>query len=77
MDAACREHDIAYPQSNDLADRYVADKVFADKALGRVIARNSTLSEKAAAAATWAAMKAKIKIGMGMKAKKKASKKKK
>ncbi|KYM86191.1 hypothetical protein ALC53_04158 [Atta colombica] len=53
----CREHDIAYTRSNDLTDRHMADKVLADKALGRVTARDSTLSEIAATAAVWAAMK--------------------
>ena len=60
LDAACREHDITYSRSNDLVD----------KALGRVTARDSALSERAAAAAVWAA-KVKTKIGMGMKSKKK------
>ena len=45
-------------RSNDLTDRHAADKVLADKALVRVIARNSALSERAAIAAVWAAMKA-------------------
>jgi len=77
LDAACREHDIAYSRSNsDLTDRHTADKVLADKALGRVTARDSALSERAAAAAVWAAMKAKTKIGMGMKSKKKTTRKK-
>jgi len=62
-----------YSRSNDLTDRH-ADKVLADKALGRVTARDSALSERAAAAAVWAAMKAKIKIGM--KSKKKTMRKK-
>ncbi|KYN21906.1 hypothetical protein ALC57_05712 [Trachymyrmex cornetzi] len=57
-------------RSNDLTDRHVADKVLADKALRRVTARDSALSERAAAAAVWAAMKIKSKIGMGMKLKK-------
>jgi len=70
LDAACREHDIAYSQSKELVDRHAADKVLADKALGRFIARDSTVGEKAAAGAIWAAMKAKTKIGMGMKMKK-------
>jgi len=76
LDAACREHDIAYSRSNDLTDRHTADKVLADKALGRVTARDSALSERAAAAAVWTAMKAKTKIGMGMKSKKKTTRKK-
>jgi len=69
LDAACREHDIAYSRSNDLTDRHAVDKILADKALGRIVARDSALSERAAAAAVWAAMKAKIKIGMSMKKK--------
>ena len=73
MDAACREHDIAYSQSNDLTDRHAADKVLAKEARKRVTARDSALSERAAAAAVWAAMKAKTKIGMGMKSKKKTT----
>ena len=79
LDAACREHDIAYSHNNNLAKRHAADKVLATKALGRVIAKDSALKEKAAAAAVWAAMKAKTKIGMGMKKttmKKKTTKKK-
>ena len=63
LDAACREHDIAYSRSNDLTDRHAADKVFVDKALGRVVARDSALSETA-------------KIDMDMKPKKKTTKKK-
>ena len=62
--------------ADDLTDRHTADKVLADKALGRVVARDSALGERAAAAAVWAAMKAKTKIGMGMKPKKKTTKKK-
>jgi len=69
LDAACREHDIAYSQSNDLTERHVADKILAEKARRRIIARDSTLGERAAATAVWAAMKAKTKIGMGMKTK--------
>jgi len=72
LDAACRKHDIVYSRSNDLTVEY---KVLADKALGRVIARNSSLSERTAAATVWAAMKAKTKIGMGMKSKKMMRKK--
>jgi len=46
----------------------VADKILTEKTRKRIIARNSILGERAAAAA-WAAMKAKTKIGMGMKTK--------
>jgi len=71
---ACREHDIAYLHSNDLAERHMADKILAEKMRKRIIMRNSTLGERAAAAAIWAAMKAKIKFDMGMKTKVKTKK---
>jgi len=58
LDVACLEHNIAYSHSNNLTNRHAADK--ADIALGRIT--DSVLSERAAAAAVWAAMKAKIKI---------------
>jgi Phospholipase A2-like domain len=69
LDAACREHDIAYSRSNDLTERHAADKVLAKKAQTRIIARDSSLGERAAATAVWAAMKAKTKLGMGLKTK--------
>jgi len=77
LDAACREHDIAYSHSNDLAERHVADKInfLAEKARNHIIARNLTLGVRTAATAVWAAMKAKTKIGMGMKTKVKTKKK--
>ncbi|XP_077258538.1 uncharacterized protein LOC143895358 [Temnothorax americanus] len=71
LDAACREHDIAYSRSSDLAERHVADNILAAEARKRVIANDSTLGERAAATAVWAAMKAKTKLGMGLKTKKK------
>jgi len=73
LDAACREHDIAYSRSNDLTDRHAADDILAEKARKRITASDSALGERAAAAAVWAAMKAKTKIGMGMKPKKKTT----
>ena len=74
LDAACREHDIAYSRSNDLADRHIADRVLAERARERITASDSTFDEKAAAIAVWAAMKAKTKLGMGMKRRKKNEK---
>jgi len=47
----------------------VADRIFAKKARRRIVARDSTLGERAVATAVWAAMKAKTKIGMDMKTK--------
>jgi len=52
----------------------VADNILATKARKRIAARDSTLGERAVAAAVWAAMKAKTKIGMGLKTKKKKKK---
>ena len=69
LDAACREHDIAYSQSKDLVKRHVADDILAASARKRIIARDSTFGERAAAAAVWTAMKTKTKMGMGLKTK--------
>ena len=66
LDAACREHDIAYSQSKDLAHRHVADQTLAKRALERVISKDARLGERATASAVWAAMKAKTKFGMGV-----------
>ena len=74
LDAACREHDIAYSRSKDLAKRHVADNILAKEARKRITAKDSTLGERAAAATVWAAMKTKTKIGMGMKTKMKKKK---
>jgi len=67
LDAACREHDIAYSRSNDLTERHVADRILAEKARRCIVTRDSILGERAAVTAVWAAMKVKTKIGMGMK----------
>ncbi|EZA53796.1 Histone-lysine N-methyltransferase SETMAR [Ooceraea biroi] len=74
LDAACREHDIAYSRSRQLSDRHAADLVLADRTRERISARNSSLGERAAAVAVWAAMKAKTKLGMGAKKKRPAGK---
>lgn len=66
LDAACRQHDIAYSRNKELAERHVADQVLADRARERITAKDSRLGERAAATAVWAAMKAKTKLGMGM-----------
>ena len=50
--------------------------LLAEKARKRITASDSALGERAAAAAVWAAMKAKTKIGMDMKPKKKMTRKK-
>lgn len=70
LDAACREHDIAYSRSNELKVRHKADKALAEKAWQRV-KNSSSLKEKLAGLTITAAMKAKTKLGMGIKNKKK------
>lgn len=75
LDAACREHDIAYSRSGDLADRHVADRALGARAYERIRAGDSTLGERVAASAVWAAMKAKTKLGMGMIAARRGAKK--
>ena len=62
LDAACREHDIAYSRSKELVDRHVADRILADKARERITAKDATFGERAVATAVWAAMKAKTKL---------------
>ncbi|EFN83654.1 hypothetical protein EAI_04515, partial [Harpegnathos saltator] len=61
LDAACREHDIAYSHSNNLADRHAADDILVVKARKRITSKDLPLGGRAAAAAVWAIMKAKTK----------------
>ena len=50
LDAACKEHDIAYSENRDNIDaRNSADVVLADKAWERVKAPDASVGEKAAA----------------------------
>jgi len=54
LDAACREHDIAYSRSyGDLTERHAADRILINKARKRIVARVSTLGEGTAATAVW------------------------
>ncbi|KAG7196480.1 hypothetical protein KM043_000036 [Ampulex compressa] len=70
LDVACKEHDIAYSRNrDDIAARNEADRVLANKAWNRVLAKDSTFSEKAAAYAVTSAMKIKNTFGMGLKRK--------
>jgi hypothetical protein len=67
LDAACKEHDIAYSKDREnLEARNAADKVLAERAWQRVFAKDANLGEKAAAWAVTNAMKAKMKFGMGI-----------
>lgn len=74
LDKACRAHDIAYSQSNDLTERHKADKILEEAAWTRVKAGDAGVGEKAAAWAVTNAMKIKRKIGMGSKERKKKKK---
>ncbi|KAL4088787.1 hypothetical protein QTP88_023871 [Uroleucon formosanum] len=77
LDSACRDHDIAYEQSNSIADRNKADYILEQRAWDRFKSKDSSLKEKAVAWGVTTAMKAKRKIGggCGFKAALKATKK--
>lgn len=80
LDKAAKDHDLFYSAHKDTASRNIADKELENKAWGRVLAPDSSFSEKAAAYLTTNAMKIKRKLGMGnvsMKKKKKMLRKKK
>lgn len=67
LDAACKDHDIAYSQNREnLEFRNEADRVLAEKAWKRVFAPDANLGEKAAAWAIANTMKVKSKLGMGI-----------
>lgn len=70
LDRACKEHDIAYANSNDIQERNHADKVLAKAAWKRVGSRSSGFREKLNALGVAGIMKAKSKLGMGMKSRK-------
>lgn len=66
LDVACKQHDIAYSKSNNIADRHKADSLLADRAWERVRAGDSSFGEKSAAWFVTNVMKAKRKLGMGV-----------
>lgn len=70
LDAACKEHDIAYSNYTDTKRRSIADRALAEKAWQRVKSSDASLGERAAALAVTAAMKAKTAIGGGSRRKK-------
>ena len=78
LDAACKQHDIAYSQNpEDLTKRHSADKILAEKARNRVFAKDSNFGEKIAALSVSNIMHIKRKMGMSLcKNKKKVIKKK-
>lgn len=66
LDRACKEHDIIYHKYPDSNKRSEADRILAEKAWHRVLAKDSSPSEKAFAWAVTNAMKAKGKLGAGL-----------
>lgn len=78
LDAACREHDIAYETHKDSKDRYQADLILKRAASKRIKAKDASFGERVAALAVTAAMKTKTglsKLGAGLR--KKSTKRKK
>lgn len=75
LDAACKQHDIAYATFSDSTNRAQADKVLAERAWQRVKSPNASLGEKATAWAVTNLMKLKSKFGGGMKRKNRRTKK--
>lgn len=69
LDAACKEHDIAYSKHKDIKERHKADQILENKAWSRVKSSDASVGEKAAAWAVTNAMKIKRKLGMGLKKK--------
>ncbi|CAH1115875.1 unnamed protein product [Psylliodes chrysocephalus] len=57
LDAACKDHDIAYSQSKDLITRHQADKILQHRAWERANSKDAKLGEKTAAWFVTTAMK--------------------
>ena len=69
LDAACKEHDIAYSRNRENVEaRNVADRILAENGK-RVFAKDAGIGEKAAAWGIKKVMKVKSKFGMGLKTK--------
>jgi hypothetical protein len=71
LDSACKDHDIAYSQSDNLKFRHEADRILAKQAWKRFHAKDANWKEKIAALGVTAAMKTKVKLGMGLSTKQK------
>lgn len=66
LDAACKEHDIAYSKHQNIENRHIADRILEDKAWQRFLSKDANLSERASALLVTNAMKIKTKFGMGV-----------
>lgn len=75
LDSACRVHDIAYENSNNIEHRRKADQKLIEGAWQRAKSKDSRIGERVSALAVVNLMKAKNKLGMGISEKKKKKKK--
>ncbi|KAK9679035.1 Phospholipase A2-like domain [Popillia japonica] len=66
LDAACKEHDISYSESEELSRRHAADERLYKKALERVGSKDAGAGERVASAIVAGLMKSKVKLGMGL-----------
>lgn len=71
LDSACKEHDIAYEQTTDVAKRNRADDILARKAWDRVKSSDASVGERATALGIAGIMKTKSKLGMGLRRRRK------
>lgn len=67
LDEACKQHDIAYSESNNIADRHIADTVLMNIAKQRSVSKDAKIGEKVASTLVNKIMKAKLKLGAGYK----------
>lgn len=67
LDDACKQHDIAYSNNNNLIDRHKADELLAEEAIKRFKSKDASVGEKLSALGVAGAMKTKLKMGMGSK----------
>lgn len=75
LDKACKQHDIAYSQSENVVDRNRADDILAAKAWRRFKSKDASLAERTAALGVGGIMKAKSAMGAGIKVRRKGQKK--
>lgn len=66
LDKACKQHDIAYAQTNDRKKRNISDHILAGKAWNRFKSPDASYGERAASLGVASIMKTKAKLGMGV-----------
>ena len=65
LDAACKNHDIAYRDHKSLDERHAADKVLENEALSRLFSKDASIGERLASLGTAVVMNRKVSWGMG------------